>query len=100
MASVCVSVFKLLSMADSYCSFFMTWGVNSDLLFLGSHKVVGGGGCLRGCNVNHPVQGWVWPEINEAKTRLGKKSSRRSYQDGRGMKTGHGGRENKRSGLE
>lgn len=24
---------------------------------------------LPGCNVNHPVQGWVWPEVNEAKNQ-------------------------------
>lgn len=46
---------------------------------------------LPGCNVNHPVQGWVGPKVNEAKTRLSGKSSRRSYQDGRRMKTSNRG---------
>lgn len=37
--------------------------------------------------MNRAAQGWVWPEVNEAKTSLCGKSSGGSYQDWRGMKT-------------
>lgn len=39
---------------------------------------VGGEG-LPGPNVNHSVRGWVWSEVNEAKTRVSGNSSRWSF---------------------
>lgn len=76
--------------------FLMAWratlGLHKDLRALESSHNIGvdvsppptlmpQGWGVRGCNVNRPVQGWVGPEVNEAKTRLSGKASRRRYHE-------------------
>lgn len=46
-----------------------------------------------GCNVNHPVQAWVWPGVNEAKTRLSGKSSQWEENENKRWRRGKGARE-------